>query len=201
MDPLSPRQRQVLKFLTGMVDQEGRFPSFREVARRFRLNSPATVDQHFKALEAKGYLRRRAGRLQLMPALREELGIPIVGRVAAGAPLLAEEHLEGRLRLPEFFGPRESTFSVRVRGDSMEEAGIEEGDLVVVRRQERVPDGEICVAYLGEEQEATVKVFYRRAWGVELEPRSARHQPIRVPAGDPHFRVGGKVVGVVRRLG
>lgn len=201
MDPLSPRQRDVLRFLVGVVDEQGRFPSVREIGRRLGVSSPATVKQHLEALEAKGYLARRGDKLVLVPAVREEQGVPVVGRIAAGAPILAEEHLEGRLRLPEFFGPREGTFAVRVQGDSMEEAGIHHGDVVVVRQQPRVRDGEICVAYLGEEQEATVKVFKRRSWGVELQPRNPRHRPIAVtPEKDPFFRIGGKVVGVVRRL-
>jgi repressor LexA len=201
MDPLSPRQRQVLRFLADKAEDDGRFPSFREIGAHFGMNSPATVSQHLEALEAKGYLRRRGGHIVLHPSVREERGIPIVGRVAAGAPITAEEHLDGRLAVAEMFGPREGLFSVRVKGDSMEEAGIHDGDLVVVRKQERVKDGEICVAYLGEEQEATVKVFRRRTWGVELEPRNERMKPIRVERGDPHFRVGGKVVGVVRKIG
>lgn len=201
LESLSPRQRQILRFIADCVEDEGRFPSFREIGEHFGLSSPATVSQHVDALEAKGYLRRRGGHITLHPSLREERGIPIVGRVAAGAPITAEEHLEGRLGVNELFGSRDDLFSVRVKGDSMEEAGIHDGDLVVVRRQERVRNGEICVAYIGEEQEATVKVFRRREWGVELEPRNARHEPIRVEREDRHFRIGGKVVGVVRRLG
>jgi repressor LexA len=197
---LSPRQREILRFLADRAEEEGRFPSVREIGEYFALNSPATVSQHLDALEAKGYLRRRGGHLTLHPNVREERGIPIVGRVAAGVPITAEEHLEGRLAVNDLFGPRHDLFSVRVKGDSMEDAGIHDGDLVVVRKQERVRNGEICVAYLGEEQEATVKIFRRRDWGVELEPRNERYRPIRV-AGDDHFRIGGKVVGVVRRLG
>lgn len=199
MESLSPRQRDVLRFLAETVESEGRFPTVREIGRHLGMNSPATVKQHLAALEAKGYLHRRGGKLVLDPTVREELGIPIVGRVAAGAPILAEEHWEGRLRIAEYFGPRENAFAVRVRGDSMEEAGILDGDLVVVRRQARVAEGEFCVAYLGEDQEATVKVFRRGADGVRLEPRSSRHRTIHV-GEDPHFRLGGKVVGVVRRL-
>jgi len=199
METLTQRQREILDFLVSVVRDKGRFPSYREVGRRFRLRSPATVSQHLGALARKGYLVREGVRWVVAPEMRQDWGVPIVGRVAAGVPLLAVEHLEGRLSLERHYA-RDVHFAVRVRGDSMADAGIQDGDYVVVRRRPTAENGEIVVAYLGEEQEVTVKVFYERGRRFELEPRNPRYATIVVPKRDPWFRVGGRVVGLVRMM-
>jgi repressor LexA len=197
MEKLTNRQRQILDFLVSMVRDKGRFPSYREIGRKFRLKSPATVSQHLGALARKGYLIREGLRWVVSPEMREDWGMPVVGRVAAGAPITAVEHLEGRLSLERQY-PREAHFAVRVRGDSMEEAGIRDGDYVVVREQSTADSGQTVVAYLGEDQDVTVKVFRRKARHFELEPRNARYSNMKIPKGDPWFRIGGRVVGLVR---
>lgn len=199
MEKLTRRQREILDFLVSMVREKGRFPSYREIGRRFRLRSPATVSQHLGALARKGYLLREGARWLVSPEVREDLGIPVVGRVAAGSPITAVEHLEGRLSLERHY-PHDTHFAVRVKGDSMVGAGIREGDYVVVREQATAENGETVVAYLGEDQEVTVKVFYRRNRRFELEPRNPDHETLVVLRKDPWFRIGGRVVGLVRVL-
>ncbi|MCU0722858.1 MAG: transcriptional repressor LexA [Planctomycetes bacterium] len=198
---LTARQRQALDRIVEAVRERGYFPSVREIGAALGVRSPATAAKHLRALEARGALVREGGRLLLAPRLRRAGGgIPMVGRVAAGAPIEAPENREGELSLAGLFGDAGGLFAVRVRGDSMEGAGILEGDLVVVRPGARPRDGDTVVAYVGPEQEATVKVFRRARGGqVVLEPRNPRHAPIAVE-GDPHFRIAGKVVGVVRAV-
>lgn len=211
MQPLTPRQAEVLDWILGVVEEKGYFPSYREIGEAFGMRSPASIARHIDALVRKGRLVREGGRIH--PAGggraggRPGPGIPIVGHVAAGHPILAEEHIEDHLVLGDLYGhphgaPHEDgVFAVRVVGDSMVEAGILPGDLAIVREQHRVASGAIALAYLGEDQEATIKVFRWKGDRVELQPRSPGHEPIRIGPDDPHFRIGGRVVGVVRTLG
>jgi len=156
MDDLTPRQREVLEIIIDHVEKLGRFPAIRDIAAGLRLNSPATVHQHLSALEAKSCLYRQGRRWMLRPELRGGRGVPIVGRVAAGVPLMAVESIEGYLS-PEFMGHRRGRFSVRVVGESMIGEGILDGDYVVIDPDTPVNRGDLIVAYVGEDQEATVK--------------------------------------------
>ena len=204
MKNLTRRQAEVLDWILEVVEEKGYFPSFREIGEAFGMRSPASVARHIDALVRKGWLVREGDRIH--PAsggrgARRSRGIPgihVVGRVAAGEPILAEQHIEDHLDLGSLYG--DGVFAVRVVGDSMVEAGILPGDLAIVRSQHRVASGAIALAYLGEEQEATIKVFRWKGDRVELHPRSPGHEPIRVGPDDPHFRLGGKVVGVVRSM-
>jgi len=200
MKELTDRQGEVLEVILSSIEETGHFPSYREIARELGLRSVATVSQHIGALVAKGALRRAGDLLLVNHALRRDKGVPIVGRVAAGAPITAVEHFEGTLDLSRLAGKGGASYAVRVKGDSMVEAGIFEGDLVMVRSQPTAESGETVVAYLGEDQEATVKIFYRRDWGYELQPRNRNYEIIKIRRDDPHFRLGGKVVAVVRSL-
>jgi repressor LexA len=199
MNELTERQRQVLEAILESVETGGRFPPIREIARKLRLASPATVFQHLEALAAKGLLRRERGRWVLSPQARLDRGVPIIGRVAAGRPITAFEEIEGRVT-PEFIGARRGRFSVRVTGESMREAGILEGDYVIVDPEAAAAGGDLVVAYLGEEQEATVKRLVRRRGAIELHPANPDFAVLRVARGDPFFRIAGKVVGLLRRL-
>jgi repressor LexA len=203
MTPKAPtaRQREVLEVILSTVHERGYFPTVREIASALGVSSPATVAKHLRGLENRGQLTRRDGRLAPAPhCLQGAGGIPVVGNVAAGVPLEAVEHREGSLSLDELFGGDARLFAVRVRGDSMEEGGIFDGDFVVVRPG-KGRTGEVVLAYVGPEQESTVKVLKRGPGGeAVLEPRNRLHTPL-VVKGDPHFRVGGKVVGVLRKLG
>jgi repressor LexA len=124
--------------------------------------------------------------------------IPLLGRVAAGTPILAEQNFEGFVNLTEYFAPSGETFALRVRGDSMIEAGIFDGDVVIVRSQPTVQNGEIAVVVI--DGEATVKRLYEEPDAWRLEPANAALQSIRVPKSEPAFRIAGKVVGVLRKL-
>ena len=205
---LTKRQEEILDFIVERVRDEGFPPTLKEIAGRFGLASPNAARDHVLALERKGFLKRtgeKSRALSLTPALRAAAaapaaprGWPLVGVVPAGTPVLAEENFEGYVDLNELFGGGEGTFLLRVRGESMIGAGINDGDIVVVRNQERVASGEIGVAVVGGE--ATVKRLFHEEGSWRLQPENPAMDPIRVWEGDPEFRVAGKVIGVVRRF-
>jgi repressor LexA len=195
---LTSKQKSILQYIVDRVEDPGRFPSYREIGAAFRLRSVATVAQHLKALEEKGYLARDGNKLIVPSNLRRERGVAILGPVRAGEPLSAFANFEGHLRLEEFTRGGE-LFAVRVQGDSMIEEGILEGDFVLVEPSETARSGEMVVAYVGEDQACTVKRYHKADGAIELRPANARYSPIRVQ-GDPFFRLAGRVVGVVRRV-
>jgi repressor LexA len=199
MKPLTHRQRQVLEYILTSIRDRDRFPSYREIGRRFRLTSSATVSQHIEALVRKGFLARAGRRLMLAAEYRQVRGIPIVGRVAAGLPITAVENLEGRLDIGTLFGTDAVYFAVRIKGDSMRDAGMLDGDYAVVREQADAEDGDVVVAYLGEE-EATVKVMRKRGGKIDLEPRNPAYKSITLNPGRQGCRIGGRVVGLVRKI-
>ena len=143
-------------------------------------------------------MTRSKGRLRVAPSLRRGGGIPVVGRVAAGTPVSAVENRDGVLSLEDLFGT-DGLYAVRVAGDSMKDAGILDGDLAIVRADSPVPPGAIAVCYVGEDQDVTVKRLWPRRNGFELAPENPAYRPARISRDDPFFRVGGKVIGVVRR--
>jgi repressor LexA len=199
MKPLTQRQRQILDYIVASIRDRDRFPSYREIGRRFRLTSSATVSQHLNALIKKGFLARVGKRLMLAAEYRPVRGIPIVGRVAAGLPITAVENREGWLDISTLFGSDAVYFAVKIRGDSMRDAGMFDGDHVVVREQAQAEDGDVVVAYLGDE-EATVKVMRKRGDRITLEPRNPAYKSITVGPGRQNLRIGGRVVGLVRRI-
>ena len=200
MRPLTRRQREILEYIISKVRAEERFPSYREIGRRFRLSSSATVSQHLEALIRKGFLNKVGRRLMLSADLRPARGVPVVGRVAAGTPITAIENREGYVDVASLFGDGGEHFAVRVTGDSMVDAGILEGDYVVVRQDEDVVSGDTVVAYVGDEMEATVKVFRRKGRAIELEPRNEAYRPMRFTPGSGEVKIAGKVVGLVRKM-
>jgi repressor LexA len=206
MDPrLTQRQQEVLGFIQAFSEANGVPPTVREIGGRFHVTPRAAFD-HLRALERKGFLRRRSteGRtsraLTLAVPFRTAREVPILGRIAAGTPLLAEENREGALPLdPGWLGGRgDDVFGLRVRGESMINAHIVEGDLVLVRRQDHAQPGDIVVALV--DGEATVKRFARDAHAVLLKPEHPTMAPIVVRAGEKDVRILGKVVGLVRGL-
>lgn len=198
MRDLTVRQESILQFILESIETSGRFPSYREIGLEFELNSVATVAQHLDALVKKGYLLHQGRKLMPAPGIRRENGIPVLGEVAAGQPIDAIESHSEHLRWDDF--GRDSTFAVRVVGDSMMEEGILEDDYVIVQPSETARSGDLVVAYLGEETQATVKRFYRMRDRIELRPANRRYLPIRVSLREPTFRIAGRVVGVVRKL-
>jgi repressor LexA len=204
---LTGRQQEIWNFLVEYVDRQGYPPTVREIGEAVGLASPSTVHAHLANLERAGLLRRdptKPRALELVgrtkpaaAAAVEPLRLPLLGQIAAGGPLLAEQNVEDELTVPE---PLEGAdFLLRVKGDSMVNAGILDGDLVVVRRQDTARDGEIVVALAGDDEsadEATVKRFYREPDRVRLQPENDELEPIYAR----HVEILGKVVGVFRVL-
>ena len=197
--PLTDQQQKLLSFILDHIRGKGHPPTFREIGSAFGFRSTGTVRDHMRALVTKGYLRtpnrKSRGLLPSGPhrGVRSwTAAMPILGRVPAGGPLLAEENVEGMLDLShEFSG--EKVFALKVRGDSMEGEGICDGDLVVVRAQEEVEPGQIVVATV--DGEATVKKFARRGTRLWLQPANPRYDPIPF---EGEARVIGRVIGVIR---
>lgn len=198
-------RERVYEFLCRFTREEGRSPTVRELGRALGLRSSETVHRHLVALEREGRIRRRhtptehvieiLDQEEPWLARPESVPVPLVGRVAAGAPILASEHLEGVYAFPREFVGEEQAFMLRVRGDSMIEAGIFDGDYVIARRQETARDGEMVVALVGGE-EATVKYFHREANGYRLEPANRNMKPIYAQ----DVQILGRVIWVVRRV-
>jgi repressor LexA len=199
MRSLTERQREILDYIISSIKSTDRFPSYREIGRRFRLSSSATVSQHLDALVRKGFLTKIGNKLMLSRENRPIRGVPIVGSVAAGLPITAIENREGYLNVDSLFYDDAAHFAVKVNGDSMKDAGIFDGDYVIVRQQEDARSGEMIVAYIGDE-EATVKVMRKRGRIVELEPRNTSYKSIRINPKRDRLRIAGKVVGLVRRV-
>lgn len=194
----TPRQAVVLKLIEESLAQRGYPPSLRELAAALKLSGTRAVEKHVQALEKKGLLKRGKGSRTLTPADRPPAGrrIPIIGRVAAGSPILAAENREGELTLDPMLARWPDCFLLRVKGDSMLLSGILDGDLVLVRPQKDADNGDIVVARLDDE--ATVKRLLKpKSGGLVLQPENPAFRPITVAPGDS-FGVLGKVVGVFR---
>jgi repressor LexA len=208
---LTARQQEIWQYLVQYVDAHGYPPTVREIGDAVGLASPSTVHAHLANLERAGLLKRDptkpraielAGRKRSTPPVpeREPRGLPLVGRIAAGGPLLADETIEETIAVPEPLG-RNADFLLRVTGDSMIEAGILDGDVVVVRKQDDARDGDVVVALVGDDEaadEATVKTFHRDRGGrIRLQPENSALEPLY----PEHVQILGKVTGVFRSLG
>ncbi|MBU1155099.1 MAG: transcriptional repressor LexA [Proteobacteria bacterium] len=194
---LTQRQAQVLAFIEEFTSANGYPPTVREVAANFGFRSPRAAHDHMKALEKKGFMRSRAGRPRALEILHSRRGIPVLGRIAAGQPILAVEDAEEVLGLePGFFGSGRF-FALRVRGDSMVGDHIAEGDLVIIRAQEDARAGEVAAVLLGDE--VTLKHFVPRPDGLELRAANPAVKSIMVGPEDEPPRVLGIMVGLVRK--
>ena len=205
---LTPRQRQVLDFVVGEVERRGYPPSVREIGEALGLSSPSTVFAHLAALQDKGYLRRDPSKPRAMEVTfdpgsgstadrRPVRHVPLIGDVAAGTGVLAAEHFEESLPLPEDFTGDGTLFMLRVRGESMIEAGILDGDYVVVRQQPDADPGDTVIAGIPGE-EATVKTFLRRRNKIVLRPENSTMEEMVFDPSD--VAIYGKVVSLLRRL-
>jgi repressor LexA len=198
--PATERQQRILDVIRAFTAEHGYPPSVREIGERVGLSSSSTIHAHLKALERHGLISRdptkpRALRSGTFPPANDALVVPVLGRVAAGVPITAQEDVEGEFVLPMAFVPKASdAFMLRVQGDSMVDAAILDGDLILVRPQRSAENGEIVVAML--EGEATVKRFYREPGRVRLQPENQTMAPIY--ASD--VEIVGRVEAVVRRL-
>ena len=193
---LTAKQKLVLKFIYEKIRFENLPPTIREIASHFKFSSTGTVRDYLKALVNKGYIKIKANKSRAIEIVREALfSFPIWGRVQAGLPNLAVEEIEGYLNLDSLVFSDDSTFALRVKGDSMIEAGIMPGDLVLVRKQEVAQTGETVVAMV--DNEATIKNLKRRGNDYYLEPANPNYNPIPM---DENVSIIGKVISVVRRF-
>ena len=208
--PLSARQKQILSYIEQHVEAHGYPPTVREIGTAVNLSSSSTVHAHLKALEEQGQIQRDAVLTRAIKVVTATLGgarpqgknvvnVPIIGTVAAGKPRLAMEDVEDVFPLPQDFATGES-FMLQVKGDSMIEDGIHEGDYVVVRRQQSADNGETVVAMVYDEasggSEATVKRFFKERARIRLQPANKRMKPMYFD----DVQIAGKVVGLVRRM-
>ncbi len=198
---LTNRQRKVLDFITNYLRDTGYPPTIREIAGEFRISSKGAYD-HLVAIEKKGYIRRDPAKpraIELMDfvpgrAYGPVIEIPVVGRVAAGEPLLASQNIERTITLSNDLIRTEEPFALRIKGESMMGAGILEGDYVIVKQQQDADQGDIVVALIGDE--ATVKRFYRAGDHIRLQPENPAMKPIIVK----DVTILGKVVGLFREM-
>lgn len=205
MDDLTERQREILDYIKKEVDTKGYPPSVREIGEAVGLSSSSSVHAQLEKLEVLGYLRRDPTKPRAIEILgsmegREEfrfkdlVNVPIVGMVTAGEPILAEQNVQDYFPLPKDFTSSTEVFMLRVRGDSMINAGIHDGDMVVVNQETSAYNGDIVVALLGEE--ATVKRFFKEQQHVRLQPENEKYEPIITT----EVHILGKVVGLVRKF-
>ena len=199
---LTERQKNILSFLKDFLKKKGFPPTVREIAGHFRMAGPKGAKKHLDRLADKGYIRKLPGCSRAIEILADSpltpaRMIPVIGQVQAGSPILAQEQIEGHLAVDENLAPWKDAFLLRVKGDSMIEAGILEGDFVLVKPQSAAENGEIVVALIGDE--ATVKRYYRSKNQIRLEPANGRLKPIMIAPGSAEFRILGKIVGLIRR--
>jgi repressor LexA len=209
-DKLTERQKDILDFICQFKDENGYPPTLREIGKHFGISSTFGVKRHLDALEKKGYVAILNNMSRGIAILKPELlknsstlsgyfnNVPIVGQVAAGTPVLAEENIQGSIAIdPSYMRRSENAFALKVKGDSMINAGILEGDLVIVSPVQEVKNGETVVAMINGE--VTVKNFEKKRNIIQLNPENDKYQPIIVTVKD-EFSVIGKVVGVFRLI-
>ena len=198
---LTKRQQEIFDFIKRYSSQHGYPPTVRDIGKAIGLTSSSTVHTHLANLEKIGLVRRDPSKPRALELLVDQAkkavgpsGLPVVGRVAAGAPVLADENIEEYVEVPELAGGDAGEYVLRVSGDSMRDAGILDGDHVVVHKQETARNGEIVVALVGEE--ATVKRYFKERDHIRLQPENEAHEPIRTRDA----QILGRVVGVCRRV-
>jgi repressor LexA len=200
MNDLTPRQREILKLIQDSIIESGMPPTRAEIAAEMGFKSPNAAEEHLRALQKKGVIDLIPGAsrgIQLKDSLREQMGLPLIGRVAAGRPILAEEHIESRYQIdPKIFQPK-AHYLLKVKGMSMKDIGIMDGDLVAVHRTPEVRNRQIVVARL--ENEVTVKRYKQEGSTVWLLPENEEFEPIRVNTREEDLIIEGIVVGVLRQ--
>ncbi|MBO6233042.1 MAG: transcriptional repressor LexA [Clostridia bacterium] len=211
-EELNKREKAILKFIEKQILTEGYPPSVREIGKAVGLNSTATVHGYLARLDEKGYIKKKdkkgrtlrllkgsSGESKIMSSKdfytqRELVDVPIIGKITAGEPILAVENITDTFPIPIDFVGNSESFMLTVRGESMIEAGILDGDYILVKRQNNANNGEIVVALIGEE--ATVKTFYKEKDHIRLQPENSTMDPIIVP----NCEILGKVAGVFRKM-
>lgn len=207
MDDLSSKQKKILDFMISEVKKKGYPPSVREICEATGLKSTSTVHGHLSRLEKKGYIRRDPSKPRAIELLvntdtepadygeREYANVPIIGTITAGTPILAVENIEDTFPIPIDYLNNDTSFMLKVRGESMIEAGIFDKDLILVRQQNTANNGDIVVALL-EDDYATVKTFYRENGHIRLQPENETMSPIIVN----DVTILGKVIGLFRKM-
>jgi repressor LexA len=204
MKDLTGKQQSILEYIESYISGQGYPPTIREIGEQFSITAKGAYD-HLKAIEKKGYIKCEKNRSRAIELLKTSSGsvpletagvvnIPLLGRVAAGMPILAEENIEEYLAFPRVMLPEDGVFALRVAGDSMKDAGIYDGDIAVIQKQEVARDGEIVVALI--EDEATLKYFHREKKRIRLQPANKAYKPIY--ATEP--AILGKLVGIYRQV-
>jgi len=206
MDELTGRQEEILKEIQRYIGAEGYPPTIRDLSNQFRMAAPSMLS-HIKALERKGVIRRRQGKsrgIELtgtprMPSTGKVMEVPILGRVAAGAPLLAEENREGSIFVDNRFAKGQKLFALRVKGNSMVDAGLYENDVCIIRMTDTAQNNDIVVAFL--DGEATVKRFRKSGKRITLLPENPAYEPIEISEEQGRdFRILGKVISLYRNI-
>lgn len=202
---LNQKQQEIINFIREYIQKKGYPPAVREIGEAVGFSSSSTVHNHLSNLEKKGYLRKDPTKPRTIELLIDSdnynifhadkiINVPLIGNITAGEPILAEENIEDNIPLPVSFVGRDSVFILRVKGDSMIEAGILDGDNVIVKQQSTAQNGDIVVALF--EDEATVKRFYKNEHNIRLQPENPNMEPFIVD----DLKILGKVIGVYRRI-
>ncbi len=199
---ISPKQQEILEYIKSQILERGFPPAVRDICEAVHLKSTSSVHSHLETLEKNGYIRRDPTKPRAIEILddsfnfmrREMVNVPLVGRVAAGEPLLAQQNIENYFPVPIEFMPNKQTFMLTVKGESMVNAGILDGDMVLVQQQQTARDGDMVVALI--EDGATVKTFYKEDGVIRLQPENDTMEPIIVT----DVQILGKVIGVFRFL-
>ena len=202
-DKITSKQQEILEYIKDTILKKGYPPAVREICEAVHLKSTSSVHSHLETLEKNGYIRRDPTKPRAIEIVddnfnlvrRETVNVPIIGKVAAGEPLLAVQNVEGYFPIPSEYMPNKQTFMLVVQGDSMINAGIFSGDYVVVEKQENAENGDKVVALV--EDSATIKTFYKEKDHIRLQPENDFMDPI-VISPDQQFQVLGKVIGVFR---
>ena len=201
---ITPKQQEILDYIKNEILNRGFPPAVREICEAVNLKSTSSVHSHLEALEKNGYIRRDATKPRAIEIIddnfnlvrREVVNVPIIGTVAAGQPLLAVENIEGYFPIPAEFMPNSQSFLLKIKGESMINAGIFDGDYVMVAQQDTVENGEKVVALI--EDSATVKTFYKEEEHIRLQPENDYMDPILVNPDKETVQILGKVIGVFR---
>jgi len=198
---ISNKQREILEYLKAQIINKGYPPAVREICEAVNLKSTSSVHSHLETLEKNGYIRRDPSKPRAIEIIddefnltrRELVNVPIVGAISAGQPILAVENIESYFPIPSEYMPNEDTFMLRVKGDSMINAGIHNGDLILVQKQSHARNGDYVVALIGDE--VTVKTFYKENGYYRLQPENDAMEPIIVS----ELNILGKVIGLFRK--
>lgn len=203
-EPLTKKQKQILDYITEHIELHGYAPSYREIAKAFELGSPATVAEHVETLVAKGYLMKNPNSSRSLQIIKPEdfdesraVGLPILGLIAAGRPIETIEGHTETLEVPPFMVGRKHSYVLQVKGESMIEDGVLEGDYIVVQEKEVPSNGDMVVALVNG-SEATLKRFYKEKNHIRLQPSNSAMDPIIIEKGTP-IEIQGVVIGVIRK--